>query len=74
MDGFLHQINDKATIAREIRKVYHDDVEDMLGDGRRHREVMIIDGMAAVNRINIKQIENKELLRICRVVHQYCTA
>ena len=54
MDGFLHQINDKATIARAIRKLYHDNLEDMFGDGRRHCTVMIIDGMAVVNRINIK--------------------
>ena len=54
MDGFLHQTNDKATISGEIRKVYHDDLEDMLGDDRRQRKVMIIDGMAVVNRINIK--------------------
>ena len=55
MDGFLHQTNDKATIAREIRKLYHDYLEDMLGDDRRQRKVMIIDGMAVVNRINIKK-------------------
>ena len=54
MDGFLCQINDKATIAQEIRKLYHDDLVDMLGDDRRHHKVMIIDGMAVVNRINIK--------------------
>ena len=42
MDGFLHQTSDKATIAREIRKLYHDDLEDMLGDDRRQRKVMII--------------------------------
>ena len=58
MYGFLHQTNDKATIVREIRKLYHDDLEDMLGDDRRQRKVMIIDGMAIVNRINLSKIKN----------------
>ena len=58
MDGILHQINDKATIAREIQEVYHD-LEDMIGDDRRQRKVMIIDGMAVVNRINIKKSKIK---------------
>ena len=38
MDGFLHQTNDKATIAGEIRKLYHDDLEDMHGDDGRQRD------------------------------------
>ena len=54
MDGFSHQINDKATIAREIRNVYHDDLEDMLGDDKRQRKVMIIGGVAVLNRIKKK--------------------
>ena len=49
----------KQLSLEQFEKLYHDNLEDMLGDDRRHRKVMIIDGIAVVNRINIKKSKIK---------------
>ena len=53
-DGSLYQTSDKAVIAEELRKLQCDD-ENEQENVNIDRKVIIFDGMAVVNRIDIKK-------------------
>ena len=70
IDGTLHQTNDKSVIAVELRKSQvveenEESIEQSSSSSSGTRKVIIFDGMAIVNRINIKKQKIKKLCRVC---------
>ena len=62
-DGSLHPTTDKSVIAKELRNICHIDTNDMIIEGHQEYKAIVFDGMAVVNRINIKKAKIKN----CRV-------
>ena len=64
-DGSLHQSNDKSVVAAEIRKVVDSDQEIVVTsstegvESQDEKKVIIFDGMAVVNKIDIKKSQIK---------------